>query len=95
MVTLTIRDVESLLSRIETLTDEVRKLSANNRIVVSTVHAHGAVIERMETSLRTLQFHCPMFEMVESKQTNAGNGDTDVRESSPRICAELEDTNKD
>lgn len=94
MITLTINDVNSLLSRLDTLTDEIRRLSAHSRIVEATIHAHGAAIEHMDSSLRKLQFHCPLFEAAESRKTKTGNGDTDVRESSPHISAG-DDTDKD
>jgi len=94
MITLEIKDVESLLDRLDTLTEEIRHMSAHHRVIVSTIQEHGAVIERLVAAHERLRFHCPLFEMIESKQMKAGNGDTDVRESSPHICV-LEDTNKD
>jgi len=91
MITLTIKDVNSLLERIETLTREIRTLSTNTRGVMSTVHAHGAAIGRMEKSLENLQYHCPMFHLEEDRKRGVatGNGD-DKCGSSPHIYDELE-----
>ena len=95
MITLEIKDVSSLLDRLDTLTEEIRRMSAHHRIIVSTIQEHGAVIERLAAAHERLRFYCPMFELEKTqKSTVTGNG-SDKRGSSPHVYAKLDEATKE
>lgn len=78
-------------SVLEDLRKEMRTVSAESRVVISTMRAHGAAIHRLDEAMQRLHFHCPMFKLEEDKKAaESDNG----RDSSPYLYNELDDSDK-
>lgn len=67
--------IDRLAESIERMTEEMRHFAANSQIVISTLHAHGGSIDRLEKAVRRLQFHCPMLKIDNENPRRPGNGD--------------------
>ena len=70
--------------KLDELKSEMERVSANSSIVVSTMHAHGSSIHRLERSIDNLVLNCPVAAMEAEKpiEEMPGNGEERLRPSS-------------
>jgi hypothetical protein len=55
----------------------MKSVAADSRVVVSTVQAHGGVIEKLERSLTRLDLRCPLMKPDTSEFLKVEGGNSD------------------
>lgn len=53
--------IEKLVEKLEEIREEMAKVAANSRLVVSQVEQHGTVIASLEKKLTRLNLRCPLI----------------------------------
>ena len=67
--------------KLDEIKKEMKKVAANSQVVVSTMHAHGGSIDRLEKAVTRLHVQCPMFE-PKNRENGAGGVEDRVRPGS-------------
>ena len=68
--------------KLDEIKKEMKKVAANSQVVVSTMHAHGGSIDRLEEAVTRLHIQCPMLTAEEDCKGEVGNGAERVRPGS-------------